>query len=83
MISNSIDMGKKMLNNSGRMNDQLVRIERRITNEREYRTPDTKNRSIDKQPGKVLYYFQGEKDKGNTASPLKIIIPAKKYTGKP
>jgi hypothetical protein len=74
LISNSIDLGRKMLNNSARIGEQLIKIERRLTNEREYRTPDIKNKSVDRQ-GRVLYYFQGDKEKA--VSPLKIIMPAR------
>lgn len=72
MISNSIDLGKKFLNYSGKM-EQIVKVERRLTNERDYRTPDIKNKSLDK--GKIIYYFQGDKNRASP-SPQKIVMPA-------
>jgi hypothetical protein len=47
-----------------------------MTNERDYRTTEIKNKSLDKAE-KVLYYFQGEKPSGKNISPLKIIMPGK------
>lgn len=76
LISNSIDLGRKILNNSGRIPEQVINIQRRITNERDYRTPDSKDKSLDRNR-KVLYYFQGEKEQPKALAPLKIIMPAR------
>jgi hypothetical protein len=76
LISNSIDLGKKILNNSSRFAEQPVKIERRITNERDYRTPEHKDKSLERT-GKVLYYFHGDREAPHAVSPLKIIMPAR------
>jgi hypothetical protein len=67
LISNSIDLGKKILNGSSRFGEPVYKVER-------YRTPEMKDNSQEKG-GKVLYYFQGEKPKA--FSPLKIIMPVR------
>lgn len=72
-ISNSIDLGKKILSNNIVASEPTFIIERRVTNGdgREYRTPEVKHpKSIEKN--QVLYYFQGE----NARSP-KFITPIK------